>query len=119
MPKIILQEIRQGIHEDDDDFDLSKRMAKSLFNENPPKSWTGPHAGICVNGIEASVLVFITHGILNIQIAGRARQLLIYVTHGKSWNPGSDNYETNVVRMNEAIEKGYMRKVGDTQSTGP
>ena len=60
-------------------------------------------------------MVGITHGVLDLQTEARARQLLIIVTHGKNWNPGSDFYEKNVTLLNMGIEKGYIRKIGDTQ----
>ena len=91
----------------------SKRLADSLCHGNNPTSWNGPDTSYDFNGFESSVVVYICDGHLSIQTMARARQLLIIVTHGEAVN-NPKNYDGVFKPMNNSVEKGFVRKMGDT-----
>ena len=98
----------------------SQRLAESLCHGNSPIPWNGPYGDHSFNGLESSVVVYFCDNILEIQSMARARQLLIIITHGKFWNDPSwskEDIKRRIRTMNISVEKGFVRKIGDTEFT--
>ena len=78
-------------------------MPNHLKENNP--SFDGPYDDYSFNGAEAKVIIYVTHGDIDLESLARAQQLLIILTCGQI------ERKHGFKMLNKAVEEKLIKKI--------